>query len=111
MPTIGVNRVAALQILKNSLSFVTAFAAGVNASIGQVLGAPGLLGSCGFVTHGSPSGEKSGSDLGTSKGGLRGLEIHRQSLERLFFRNFSRKQYLAPPFGTFSGKEKGSADS
>ena len=29
MPTTGVNRVAALRILKNFLTFVTAFAAGV----------------------------------------------------------------------------------
>lgn len=82
-----------------------------NASIGKVLGSPSVLGSCGFVTHSSPSGEKSGSDPGMLKGRLRGLEIHRQSLEGLFFKNFSRKLYLAPSFGTFSDKEKGSADS
>jgi hypothetical protein len=34
MPTTGVNRVAALQILKHSLSFVTAFAAGVKDAAG-----------------------------------------------------------------------------
>ena len=35
MPTTGVNRVAALQILKKSLSFVTAFAAGVKDAAGH----------------------------------------------------------------------------
>jgi hypothetical protein len=34
MPTTGVNRVAALQILKHSLSFVTAFAAGAKDAAG-----------------------------------------------------------------------------
>jgi len=34
MPIPGVNRVAVLQILKNSLSFVTAFAAGVKDAAG-----------------------------------------------------------------------------
>jgi hypothetical protein len=58
MPTTGANRVAALQILKHALNFVTAFAAGVkdaaparHASIGQVLGPSGVLGACDFVAH------------------------------------------------------------
>ncbi len=35
MPTTGVNRVADLQILKHSLSFVTAFAADVKDAAGE----------------------------------------------------------------------------
>lgn len=80
-------------------------------SIGQVFGTPGVLGSCDFVTHRPPSGEKSGRDSGTSKRALWRLEIHRESLEGLFFKNFSREQYLAPPFRAFSGEKKGAADS
>jgi hypothetical protein len=82
-----------------------------HASIGQVLGPQGVLGACDFVAHCHSSGKKSGCNLGTFKGDLRRLEIHCQSMERLFFRNFSRKLFLAPPFGSFSGKEKGPPDS
>jgi hypothetical protein len=82
-----------------------------HASIGQVLGPQGVLGACDFVAHRHSSGKKSGYNLGTSKGDLRSLEIHCQSLEGLFFRNFSRQLCLAPPFGSFSGKKKGSPDS
>lgn len=82
-----------------------------HASIGQVLGPPGVLGACGFATHRYPSGKKSGCDPGASKGNLWGLEIHSQSLERLLFRHFSGQLYLALPLRAFFGKEKGSPDS
>lgn len=49
MPTTGVNRVVVLQILNNSLSFVTAFAAGVKDAVGASCRHRSGFGDAGYI--------------------------------------------------------------